>query len=229
MTRPQSSRNRQSYICCLVLACCLTLVAGCCLDFSEPVPTPVVTPTVELPFTSIEARRNTGTEALWRRRCPGMIVVAQSHEIARLSPYVSQAAVGEVQASNLDHRICVAVFEGYLEHGHEGFRVTRVVRRGDAVDLYAVASEATWANEEVSPYDIVLIEKTSSPWGRPIRLTLYIEDAFAVAVDHQVPFVCHAPSPTATPGPSPTPTITNTPGPTATFTPAPTATDTPQA
>lgn len=222
MTYPQNPRERQSYVCCLVLTCYLVLVAGCSIGSSDPVPMLVVTPTVELPFGTIVLSERSGIGSRhgesWRlAECPGLIIVADYDEIQAMGRRVEPALLKGLRVIDMDDCLIIGAFYGYAPVSHDGFGIERIVRRGDAVDVYAnggsdSASMVT-AGVGASPYHVVCVEKPGE-WNRPIRFTLYIDEKQVMMLDHWIP-ACAGPSPTPLPTvtPTATPMPPNTPGP----------------
>lgn len=117
---------------------------------------------------------------------PGLVIIASADEANQLDGWVSSEALEQLREMDYKRFFAVVVFLGWQPTGHEGIRIERVVRQGNAVSIYALVGRPTGETEESSPYHIVKIQKVGR-WSTTIDFTLVIEETTVASQSHYIP------------------------------------------
>ncbi|MCR4408524.1 MAG: hypothetical protein NUW24_16655 [Anaerolineae bacterium] len=137
----------------------------------------------ELPFETIE---QADYSPKYETRESGLIIVASTDEASQLDGWISPEALEQLREVDYERFFAAVVFLSWQPTGHEGIRVERIVRQGNAVSIYALVGRPTGETRVSSPYHLVKIQKVGR-WSTTINFALVIEETTVVSQSRYIP------------------------------------------
>lgn len=148
-------------------------------------------PEINLPFDTIEegevARLG---QQLYEAHEPGLIIVANTQDIASLDNWITNDAQTQLQALDYGNYFVIAVFQGLKSSTRYGVRIERITRQENTVAIIAQFQEPTPEHERnplvTSPYRLVRVRKVGS-WDKVVRFNLIANRAMILSASHHIP------------------------------------------
>lgn len=163
-------RSHRRRIFCLLLL--VVVLLGACTPQEE-----------ELPFETIE---QADYSPKYENKEPGLVIVTSADEANQLNGWIGSEALEQLRELEYERFFAVVAFLGWQPTGHEGIRIKRIVRQGDAISTYALVGMPTGETRVSSPYHLVKIQKIGQ-WGTSINFALVIEETTVASQSHHIP------------------------------------------
>lgn len=138
---------------------------------------------VELPFETIE---QSDYSPKYEDKKPDLMIIASTDEVNQLNGWISPEALEQLREMDYERFFAAVVFLGWQPTGHEGIRVERIARQGNAVSIYALVGRPSGEDEVSSPYHLVKVQKVGR-WGTTINFTLVIEETTVASQSRYIP------------------------------------------
>lgn len=167
MLTASSQKGRIFYLLFLVVA-----LLGACTPQEE-----------ELSFETIE---QADYSPKYENKESGLVIIASADEANQLNGWISLEALEQLREMDYEKFFAVVAFLGWQPTGHEGIRIERIVRQGDAISIYALVGMPTGETRVSSPYHLVKIQKTGW-WGTSINFALVVEETTVASQSHHIP------------------------------------------
>lgn len=153
-------------------------------------PTPVLTSplvdwpaeAIELPFAIIE-QKNATFPGRYEGDEPKLVVVAQPGEVSGVADWVSETAREQIQATDYNTHLVLAVFRGRQPDIGYGVLIERIGRIGSEIRIYARFEEPQPVHKTIDaptyPYCVVQVEKVG-PWDQSITFSVIVNGSVVV-------------------------------------------------
>jgi len=138
---------------------------------------------VELLFNTIE---QADYSPKYEDKEPSLVIIASVDEANRLNGWISPEALEQLREIDYKRSFAVVAFLGWQSTGHEGIRIERVVRQGNAVSIYAQVGRPTGETRISSPYHLIKIQKTGR-WGTNVDFALVVDGTTVASQSHRIP------------------------------------------
>ncbi|MEA3308170.1 MAG: protease complex subunit PrcB family protein [Chloroflexota bacterium] len=143
-----------------------------------------------LPFEIVEQEERNLTGEIYEAREPGLIVVAQSDEVAELDDWVTETSKEQFQVMDYDACLALVVFQGMKPTDGYGVRIERVVRESNEVTIYAQFQKPHSDQKKndivTSPYSLTQVQKTDT-WNQNIKFNVIVDDSVVISASHSIP------------------------------------------
>jgi hypothetical protein len=145
-------------------------------------------PETELSFETMEQESSPGSIKQWEGKEPKLLIIASAQDIEEAKPFVTDDGLAMLQQMDFTTHFAVLAFRGLQGSSHAGFRIERIIRRGNEVALYAQPGNIGGQPQESSPYHLVTVKKEGN-WDADYTFNLYFAqaDAAVVSTTHHVP------------------------------------------
>lgn len=138
---------------------------------------------VELSFETIE---QSDYSPKYEDKEPGLVIVAGADEASQLNGRIGPEALEQLREMDYERFFAVVAFLGWQPTGHEGIRIERIVRQGNAVSIYALVGRPTGEDRVSSPYHLVKVQKIGQ-WSTTINFALVVEETTVASQSHYIP------------------------------------------
>jgi hypothetical protein len=142
----------------------------------------------ELSFETIEQENNPDSIKQWEGREPKLLIIASAQDIETARPYVTDEALAALRQMDFTSQFAVLAFRGFRGSSHSGFKIERIVRRGNEIALYARPGSEGPDTVVRSPYHLIKVNKEGN-WNTDFTFSLYFDQAEAAVASttHRVP------------------------------------------
>ena len=135
----------------------------------------------ELSFETIELESYPGSIKQWEGKEPKLLIVADVQNIDEVRHFVTDKAALALSQADFTAHFAILAFRGLQGSSHGGFKIERIIRRGNEVILYAQPGIPGPELTESSPYHLILVQKQSQMKGDFTFSLYFSENQAAVA------------------------------------------------
>lgn len=142
----------------------------------------------ELTFETIEQKNDPSSTKQWEGKEPKLLVIASAQDIEEARQFVTDEAIAALCKMDFATQFAILAFRGLQGSSHAGFKLERILRRGNEVILYAQSGSIGGQPEEMSPYHLVKVKKEGK-WDADFIFSLYSDQSGAAVASttHHVP------------------------------------------
>jgi hypothetical protein len=143
----------------------------------------------ELSFETIEQDDGySASRQKWEGRESKLLVMASAQDIEEARPFVTDEAITALRQMDFTTRFAIFAFRGWQGSSHSGFKIERIIRRGNEIVLYAQPGTRGPNPVESSPYHLIELKKEGN-WGGDFTFSLYFDQAgvAAASTTHHMP------------------------------------------
>ncbi len=142
----------------------------------------------ELSFETIEQENNPSSIKRWEDKKPKLLIVTSTQDIEEAKPFVTAGALAALQQMDFTTHFAILAFRGFQGSSHAGFKIDRILRRGNEIALYAQPGSEGPETVERSPYHLVKVDKEGN-WNVESTFNLYFnqEGSAVTSATHHIP------------------------------------------
>jgi hypothetical protein len=161
----------------------LALLSG--LSACQPQPQEVA-----LPFETIEQKEWAGTGQAYEPREPGLMIIAQIEDVAKLDNWITENARTQLQTLDYDAYFALAVFQGWKPSTGYNVQIESATRQDNTVTIHAGFREPGPDEAKgaliTSPYHLVRVRRIGD-WNQNIAFKLVVDSVVVTSLSHHVP------------------------------------------